>query len=102
MGFTEQLKGLEVGGRCSVPGLEKLQKFGGKRHVFTTEACLQFHQSGTQLAHSLCCGECGYFMGASRLKKLCKRSELSQAVMAGYTIYDLFKKLSLLYLKGFC
>lgn len=102
MGFREQLEGLEVGGRCSVLGLEKLQKFGGKRHVFTTEVRLWFHHPGTQLARSLCCGERSYFMGASRLKKLCKRSELSQAVMAGYTIYDLLKKLSLLYLKGFC
>lgn len=90
--------GLEVG--FGVLCLEKLQKFGGKHHVFTAEACLPFHSSGTQLAHSAAVNAA--ISQESLSLRDCAKEALSQTVVAGYKIHDLFKKLSLLYLKGFC
>lgn len=54
----------------------------------------------SQLAHSAAVNAA--ISQESLILRDCKRSDLSQAVMAGYTIHDLFKKLSLLYFKGFC
>lgn len=91
-----------VGGwvRCSVLGLEKLQKFGRKRHVFTIKACLPFHSPGTQLAHSAVVNVA--ISQESLSLRDCVKEALNQTVVAGYKIHDLFKKLLLLYLKGFC
>lgn len=55
------------------------------------------------LASSLpCYDELGYLTGKYPLRKLCKRSDVSHAVMVGYKIHDLPLNFSLLYLKSLC